>query len=187
MIREVREGRPAPAMTSIARITIACPDRTGLIAEIAGCLFELGANLGDASFAVLGAAAEFVAVAELPAGLGMRAVEERLRGLAVLKGAEIEVKPFTLSPVHGPSGQVTHRIAVSGADRPGLIARLCEVFAEFEANVVRLDSERVPGSKGDSYVARFAVSLPPARAGACLATVSNTAEGLQLTCRVEPA
>lgn len=172
-------------MTATAWITIACPDRTGLIAEVAGCLFDLGANLGDTSFAVLGTAAEFSTVCELPDGLGLAAARERLAGLAVLQGAEIVVKPFTLDPVHGPSGRVSHHVAVSGADRPGLIARLCEAFAGFDANVVRLASERVPGPRGDSYVVRFAVSIPPARADACLATVSNTAEGLQLTCRVE--
>lgn len=172
-------------MTTTAWITIACPDRTGLIAEVAGCLYDLGANLGDTSFAVLGAAAEFTSVCELPDGVGLDAVRERLAGLAVLQGAEILVKPFTLDPVHGPSGRVSHHVAVSGADRPGLIARLCEVFAEFGANVVQLNSERLPGPGGDAYVVRFAVSIPPARAEACLATVSNTAEGLQLTCRVE--
>mgnify|MGYP001605713194 CR=1 FL=1 len=174
-------------MSTIARITIACPDRTGRIAEVAGCLFDLGVNLGDTSFAVLGAAAEFAAVCELPAGVGLAAARDRLAALDVLRGAEIAVLPFTLDPVHGPSGHVTHHVAVSGADRPGLIARLCEAFASFEANVVQLNAERQPGPAGDGYVARFAVSIPAERAAACLATVSNTAEGLQLSCRVDKA
>jgi glycine cleavage system transcriptional repressor len=172
-------------MTATALVSISCPDRTGLIAEVAGCLFDLGANLGDTSFAVLGTAAEFTAVCELPDGVTLQAVRSRLKGLIVLEGAEIVVKPFTLGTVHSPSGRVTHQVAVSGADRPGLIARLCETFASFGANIVRLDSERVPDARGDAYVARFAVNIPDARASACLATVSNTAEGLQLTCRVD--
>ena len=35
-------------------VSVFCPDRTGLIAAIAGRLFDLGANLGDTSFTVLG-------------------------------------------------------------------------------------------------------------------------------------
>ncbi len=173
-------------MSTLVRISISCPDRTGLIAELAGSLFDLGANLGDTTFAVLGTAAEFTSVCELPNDLAPEAVRERLAALPVLRDAEILVRPFTLAPVHGPQGRVSHRIDVSGSDRPGLIARLCEVFAGFGANVVRLSSERVPGVVGDNYVVSFAVSIPPDSVAACLATVSNTAETLQLNCRVEP-
>ena len=35
-------------------ITIFCHDRTGLVSAITGRLFEIGANLGDTSFAMLG-------------------------------------------------------------------------------------------------------------------------------------
>ncbi len=170
-----------------AWISIACPDMTGLIAEIAGCLFDLGANLGTTSFAVLGAAAEFTSVCELGPGVTPEMASLRLAALPHLRGAEIMVRPFTLDPERGPLGQVTHEITVSGGDRPGLIARLCEAFAGFGANVVRLNSEAVAGPGGDSYIARFAVSIPKASVSACLATISNTAEGLGLICRVERA
>ena len=53
-------------MAHDVRIAISCPDRTGLLAAITGRLFDLGASLGDTSFAVLGEAAEFACVAELP-------------------------------------------------------------------------------------------------------------------------
>lgn len=165
-------------------IAIACADHTGLIAAIAGCLFDFGASLGTTNFAVLGEAAEFTAVCELGPGIAVASVRERLSGLDLLRQAEITVRPFTLGAERGPEGRITHEIAVSGGDRPGLVARLCEAFAGFGANVVRLDAEPVAGPGGDIYVARFAVSIPPERAKACLATISNTAEGLGLACRV---
>lgn len=169
-------------MAHVALISVFCPDRTGLVAAITGNLFDLGANLGDTSFAVLGTGAEFTAVCELPDSVSNAEVERNLAGLADLALAKISVTPFTLQPIHGAGGTITHRITVSGGDQPGLITRLCEVFGDFKANIVRLSAERMLDG---SYGIRFSVAIPADSAKACVATIANTAEGLQLDCQVE--
>jgi len=58
-------------MAHDVRIAISCPDRTGLLSALTGRLFDLGADMGDASFAVLGEAAEFATVARLTVSLPM--------------------------------------------------------------------------------------------------------------------
>jgi glycine cleavage system transcriptional repressor len=171
-------------MTLNALVSISCPDRVGLVAAITGCLFELGGNLGDTTFAVLGEGAEFIAVVEVPGEMTPEGIDAELRKLPELEHAEISVSRFTLAPVHGPSGQITHRITVSGGDRPGLIARLCEVFVEFKANIVRLNAERIPAPDGTRYAVIIALSIPEANASSCLATVANTAGGLGLSCDI---
>ncbi|MEE8445457.1 MAG: amino acid-binding protein [Alphaproteobacteria bacterium] len=172
-------------MAHDVRIAISCPDRTGLLAAITGRLFDLGANLGDTSFAVLGEAAEFACVAELPDSISPEEITADLAKLPDLDGADIAVAPFTLAPVHGERGQITHRIEVRGTDAPGLVARLAEVFAGFGANIVRLDSEHIPGGGEGEYSIRFEVWLPPGRAASCLAAAANTAESLGLACKSE--
>jgi len=169
-------------MPDVALVSIFCPDRTGLIAAIAGRLFDLGVNLGDTSFSVLGAGAKFTAVCELPSGLGIDDLDRELSGVEELSDAEINVTPFTLDQIHGASGTITQRITVRGGDQPGLIARLCEVLIEYNANIVRLNAEK---TLDDDYVIRLSVNIPKAGAAACLATVANTAEGMQLTCETE--
>ena len=62
------------------------------------------------------------------------------------------------------------------------MARLTEAFAEFEANIVRMDSQRAVGGGEGHYLIRFEVWIPEARAVACLATVANTAASLGLSC-----
>lgn len=171
-------------MSYAAHVTLFCPDRTGLVAAVAGTLFELGADLGDTSFAVLGEGAEFAAVCTLPDDVPVEAVEAALRALPELAGAEIGVRRYALGPEHGPSGEVTHRITVFGGDQPGLIARICETFVQFGANLVTLNSGRALG-RGGHYVMRISVSIPPEVADACLATVANTAESLHLSCEAE--
>lgn len=167
---------------SLVHISIFCPDQTGLIAAITGRLFEIGANLGDTSFALLGGGGEFSTVCDLPESISPAAIEADLARLPALAHGRIAVRPFDLDALSGPAGRVTHRIAVGGGDRPGLIARLSEVFGEFRANIVRMDAQRIP--EQDLYVTRFAVAIPE-RVEACLATVANTAGGLGLTCHVE--
>ncbi|MGE5506037.1 MAG: glycine cleavage system protein R [Actinomycetota bacterium] len=168
-------------MTSML-ISVFGPDRTGLVAAITGRLFELGVNLGDTSFAVLGTGAEFTSVCELPPGLGAAEIEADLSSMPELAGTRVTARPFELDAAHGPSGRITHRIVVGGGDRPGLIARLSEVFGQYKANIVRIEAQRIP--EQDLYVTRFAVSIPE-RVEQCLATVANTAGELHLTCHTE--
>lgn len=169
---------------STVLISIFCPDRTGLVAAITGSLFDLGANLGDTSFAMLGTGAEFTSVCDLPPELDAEELRAELAALPELAGARMEIRPFELDSAAGPLGRVTHRIVLSGGDRPGLIARLSEVFGQFKANIVRLDAQRVP--EQGLYVTRLSVSIPE-RAEACLNTVANTAGELNLSCHVEEA
>lgn len=165
-------------------ISIFCPDRTGLVAAIAGRLFEIGANLGDTSFSMLGSGAEFSSVCDLPDDLVPAEIEADLAALPLLAGARISVRPFDLDAHHGPAGRITHRVAVSGGDRPGLIARLSEVFGEFRANIVRMDAQSFP--EQGLYVTRFGVSIPE-RAETCLTTIANTAGELNLDVHIEEA
>lgn len=164
-----------------ALISIIGEDRTGLIAGIAGRLYDLGVNLGDTNFAVLGSAAEYTSVCELPEGLTLNAVERDLRGLPLLASAAVSVTPFTYGMMHGPAARITHKIEMAGLDSPGLIARISEAFGAFGANIVRLNSEREAGADGLRYITRIDVWIPTGKASACLATVANTAQQLSLT------
>ncbi len=166
-------------------LSVFCPDRTGLVAAIAGRLFEIGANLGDTSFAVLGTAAEFTAICRIPSHIAAEDLRADLAALPDLAGATVAVSPFGLDAQHGPSARITHVVSVSGGDRPGLIARLSEVFTQFKANIVRMDAQSLPDKRGSRYVTRFAVNVPPASAEPCLNTVANTAGDLGLACHWE--
>ncbi len=169
---------------AVVLISVFCPDRSGLIADISTRLFEIGADLGDSSFSMLGAGAEFTSVCTIPNDLAPSEIEADLRALPGLANAQVSVRPFDLDAAHGPSGRITHRVVVSGGDRPGLVARLSEVFGQFHANIVRMDAQRIP--EQGLYVTRFAVSIPD-RAEACLNHVANTAGGLNLSVHVEEA
>jgi len=172
-------------MSRTALISIICEDRIGLIAEVAGRLYDLGVNLGDTTFAVLGGAAEFTIVAELADHQSLAGVKAELSGLPALEGGRVSVEAFSYRAQHGESAHITHRIEIEGEDSPGLVARLSEVFVGFGANIVRLNSERVGGSSGAHYITRIAAWIPPEKAKACLATVANTAGELRHSCKTQ--
>ena len=167
-------------MTQTLLISIFCPDKSGLISSITGALFNLGVNLGDTTFAVLGAGAEFTSICDSP--IGLQELEQALRHLPELDGAQIKLSPFDLSAIHGPTAQITHQLVLQGADHPGLIAQLTETLASFQVNVVRLNSERIPGHAEVQYLISMSIYIPAAREEACLAAIGNTASSLQMHC-----
>ena len=171
-------------MMTTAIVTVLCPDKTGLVSAITATLWEMGANLTDTSFSVLGGGADFSAVCELPADLEIDELQQALEALEILAGAEILARAYSFPAHHGPEGDVTHRITVSGGDQPGLVARLRETFVEFGANIVTLNAGPLAEQQG-RYAIRLEVSLPGAVADACLSTVTNTAEALGLSCRAD--
>ena len=170
-------------MEQLALVNILCADASGLIAAVTGRLFDLGVNLGDTSFAVLGEAAELSAICELPDGLSLAMVDRELRTLPALATATLSVQPFAFRPTHAPSARITHRIEITGDDSPGLIARLSEAFPGFGANIVWLNSESLEGASGARFLLRMAIWVPDEKAEACLATVANTAGQMNLKCQ----
>jgi glycine cleavage system transcriptional repressor len=165
-----------------ALVSIICEDHPGLIADVAGRLYDLGVNLGDTTFAVLGGGAEFTLVAKLPERLSLDELERDLKGLPPLKDARLSVTAFTYRESHDEHARITHRIEIVGDDSPGLVARLSEAFREYGANIVRLNSESVPGASGARFLLRIAVWVPEGKEAACMATVANTAGQMNLKC-----
>ena len=165
-------------MVSIARVSVLGPDRVGFVAAIADYLFSAGVSLGDTTFAALGSGAEFVALCDLPDGITPDTIQAGLRQLPELAGAEIQAVPYAFDPSSGPGGNLTHRITISGGDQLGLVARLSEVFKQYEANIVRLQARKLPGTEGDLYATRFAVSIPKEKWTLCASQLWATPPAL---------
>jgi len=167
-------------MSLTALVSIVGSDHVGMVSAITSRLFDLGANLGDTSFAVLGGGAEFTAIVEFSSEMELESLIGELEALPGLADCEIKVSRFDHSTTHTASQTITHIINVSGGDSPGLMARLCEVFEQFNANIVRLNSERVPGVGQAQYIISTAVAIPSENIASCLATIANIAGQLGL-------
>lgn len=172
-------------MSKLFRISIFCPDKVGLISAVTGKLFDLGINLGDTNFAVLGTGAEYTAVCSIPDSLVEDDIKDQLAFLPELEAAEIRVTPFNLPVSHAATANITHRILIEGGDNPGLVARLTEVFVEFQANIVRLNTELILREPTNQYRIDIQVYIPEVSVSRCIAIIENTASTLQMRCHVE--
>ena len=80
----------------------------------------------------------------------------------------MRVAPYQFDPKPDESGRVTHRITISGGDQLGLVARLSHVYAQYAANIVRLEVRKLPEAEGGLYVtSSFASSFPSFSSWAC--------------------
>jgi glycine cleavage system transcriptional repressor len=163
-------------------VSVSSRDRPGLVAAIAGLLFDCGANLGDSSFAVLAGGAEFTAVCQLPPHVDAAALQAQLAVLPDLAQASITVKSMAAASPSAANAHITHLLTVGGGDRPGLVARLAELFAGFKVNIVRMDAQTLPDGGHGRYVIRFALYIPASAVQSCLAGVDSTAGEMGLTC-----
>lgn len=167
-------------------ISIVGPDQVGLIAEVTGRLFDLGINLADTSFSVLGQGCEFSCVAEAMEEISSMEIQNDLENLESLQQADVKVSTYRFSSDHEESAEVTHIIDVEGGDQPGLVARLAEVFIQYDANVVRMNSTRSYDEKNRGlYITSYAICVDDKRAAACIAAINNTAGQLNLNCRYQ--
>lgn len=175
------------AETENFMISIIGKDQVGVISDVTGYLFDIGANLADSSFAVLGEGFEFSAVATFSSGANVAEIQSGLSGLDILSGARITVALFDFETTRAETAKITHTIEITGGDRPGLIARISEVLMDFEANIVRMSSKRNVDAGGAAhYRTRFAICAPADRVRHLSAALYNTAGSLRLDCRMEP-
>jgi len=166
-------------MKANTRITISCADRVGLVSAISGHLFDIGANLGPTSFGLENGTAKFETTCELPESCPTSECAAGLHELS-LENADITVEAIAAAPELVSAPGATHMIECSGIDQPGLIARLSEIFIEYNANIVRLAASATDEKDARIYTTRFAVAIPPERAANCLATLANTAGSMRL-------
>lgn len=169
-------------MNSTLLLSLDCPDRPGLISAITGELFNLGVNLGDTNFAVMGEGAEFSAVLETPSSLRAGDIEQHLKSLPDLNDARIRITSFDYGLRRGQTGTVTHHVQMEGDDQPGLVARLTELFLDYGANIVRMDTRASSKSNGSHYVVELWAWIGDDRAESCLAALTNTAAALGMEC-----
>ncbi len=133
-------------------------DRPGIVADLAQLVYECDANLEDSRMTILGN--EFAAIllcsgsdARLERRLseGARRLEWENRLTVFLRPLEGQPRP----PVPAP-GTRLYRVRAEGADRAGIVARICRVLADRGVNIADLESATLPSPSG---VALYRMSI----------------------------
>jgi len=159
-------------------LTAVGTDRPGIVAALAGALFDLGCNIEDADSAVLRGVFAVTFVVSAPDDLDGPTLERATGTLVEQLGATVSVR--AVPDDAGRPARPTHRMRASGADRPGIVALLSRLLADRGVNITsfssHLSSDEVPIA-----TLTAAVHVPPEVEVAALAEdVIETATDLGL-------
>jgi glycine cleavage system transcriptional repressor len=166
-------------------ISIFGRDRPGIVAAVTSELADAGCNLEDSSMTIL--RGHFAMLLGVLAGPDADAVAlaERLEPVALRLDLDVSVRPIH-DQVTGaaPLGE-PYVIAVYGADRPGLVARVSGALAARDVNIVDLET-RLVGEPEPVYVMHFQVEVPPGRADEVAADLREVAADLGVETSMRP-
>ena len=132
-------------------------DRPGIVAALAGGLYEQGANLEDVSSSILRGHFAIMLVVDAAEGATAEGLRASLARAVEPLGVSVEVRDVEAGAprrVHA-----SHALVAYGADRPGIVAGLAGILAERGANVTDL-SCRMTGGDPEVYVLVAEVGLP---------------------------
>ena len=160
-------------------------DRPGIVAAVTRALADVGCNLEDTSMTILRGHFAMMLVVSSPAGWTAEQVERALAPIAADLDLQVSVRPIEDEVTR--AGTVGERwvLAVYGADRPGLVARVAEVLAAHQVNITDLES-RVIGEPDPVYAMHFEVEVPPAALDAVRDELRSVAAELAVEISMHP-
>lgn len=118
-------------------LTVVGEDQPGVVAGLSGALYQVGVNLGEASMVRLGGNFTIMLMVETEADEA--ALHRQLDAFARQMALHVH-----LDRIKGRLHQHVEpnvRIAVHGADRPGIVAQVTSALATAGFNILDLDSD----------------------------------------------
>ena len=153
------------------------PDRPGIIAAATRALFEKGCNLEDVSQTSLQGQFVGIFVASPPAELSgeelLRALRRRLDPL----GLSVETRRIPATSPPPAAAAEPYVITTVGPDRPGLVAGIAGLLADYGANITNLKAIARSRREGLEYVTFYEVDLPATADGAAFRSALRARAG----------
>ena len=160
-------------------------DRPGIIAAVTRVLADAGCNLEDTSMTIL--RGHFAMMLVISAGEGIigDALEAALSPVADRLDLQLSVRPVSDNIATAQVGGERWSAAVYAADRPGLVARISEVLAAHQVNIVGLET-RLVGEPDAVYVMHFELEVPAGRADQVQSDLAAAARALGVEVSMRP-
>ena len=129
-------------------LTVVGRDRPGIVATLADTLYRGGANLGEASMTRLGG--NFTIMLMVESDFDAGALARLLAPATQHLGLQLHVDAIE-GQLHDHV-EPNVRIAVHGADRPGIVAQITAILAEQGFNILDLNSDVAGSADKPIYV-----------------------------------
>ena len=131
-------------------ITAVGEDRPGIVAAIAGAMFEMGANLDDATMTRLHDAFATMVSADLPAGVTADDCRAALAKVAEKMRLTVTVHEVRSDAPHGAPPD--HQVTVYGADKPGIVYGVTSRLGARGVNITNMDTRLTGSPEAPVYV-----------------------------------
>ena len=119
-------------------------DRPGIAAAVTKVLYEHRCNIEDSRMAILGGQFAMMLIVVLPPGGRPESLEEALAEPAGKLNLIVSVTPVA-EPGPGQAEGIPYVVSVYGADRPGIVYRVCSALAERSINITDLATHVIEG------------------------------------------
>ena len=164
-------------MSTVA-VTVVGQDRPGIVAEVSGCIADLGGNLEDSSMTLLRGHFAMTLVASVES-------ESDLQGrLAHLTEDGLAVSVLPVPAAETPTISNTQILSLHGSDRPGIVSRTTTLLAERGGNITDISTRL----GRDLYVLTAEVQFPvDADLAKVSADLTALAQRLGVTATLRPA
>lgn len=139
-------------------VTAVGADRPGIAAAVTKVLFEHGGNIEDSRMAILGGHFSIMLIVALPEDTDLPGLEAALGEPARALDLVFAVRPVGEAPPEHAEGS-PYVVSVYGADRPGIVFRVCEALAGRGVNITDLATHVVEGAT-PIYVMIMEVTVP---------------------------
>jgi glycine cleavage system transcriptional repressor len=160
-------------------------DRPGIVAAVTRVLADAGCNLEDTSMTILRGHFAMMLVVTGPGGVAAPELEAELGPVASRLDLQVSVRPVTDEVTTAAGGGARYAAAVYGADRPGLVARVSEVLAAHQVNIVDLQT-RVVGEPDPVYAMHFELEVPTGAAAQVETDLGSAAQELGVEVSFRP-
>src|SRR5689334_18298567 len=113
-------------------VTAVGADRPGIAAAVAKVLYEHGGNIEDSRMAILGGHFAMMLIVALPERVEPATLESGLSATAAALDLIVAVRPVA-DASRGNTGGSQYVVTVYGADKPGIVFRVCTSLASHRA------------------------------------------------------
>lgn len=129
-------------MANYALLTANGKDKPGIVAAIAKVLLARDCNIEDSQMSRLGPDFACMLVVRMPEGLLANQLAEYLSPLGCDLGLRVHLQDLRPEEAWEPGSDLPrHLIHVNGADRKGIVAKICAHLAAQSVNITNLQTE----------------------------------------------
>ena len=141
-------------------ITAFGKDRPGIVAGVSRILYEIGANIEDASMTRLGNEFTMMLVVNLPASVSAAKLENGLKSVHKKLGVQTTSKiiPY-VGGARVQGAPPKYMISVYGIDHPGIVYRVTDELAKRNISITDLQTKVTTGIK-PVYIMFLEVQVP---------------------------